>query len=362
MTVVTLLFPSGCGFKDIDKRFFAVTIGIDKAEDANQRFKVEVKLVIPSPEEKFGSNQFLIVTQEADTITEAVRMIKAKIDKELDFGHAKAIIIGEKLLNEGNIPLDELMDWPLRRRDIQKISWMAIGKPDAFTILNSRPKSERLPSNQIFLFFGETGTETAYVVSEYLFDFYRRMKERGLDPILPVIEGREDGQFLTNRVTVFNKEKSVLTLTPLETKIFNSFYHNIAKSAIPVQTDDVYAAIDAREIRTSYWIDNTKSYKPTAMVQVKVIGVIEESKKHIHISDLPMYERATEQILKVRITALLKKLQKAGVDPIGFGLRYRATHRTEDQDWKEWQTVKYPNLEFQVTTHVSLRGAGVIEN
>ncbi|MFC0273975.1 MULTISPECIES: hypothetical protein [Bacillaceae] len=35
--IVSLLFSSGCGFKDIDKRFFIVAIGVDKGKEKNTK-------------------------------------------------------------------------------------------------------------------------------------------------------------------------------------------------------------------------------------------------------------------------------------------------------------------------------------
>jgi spore germination protein KC len=354
-----MLTLPGCGFKDIDKRFFAVTLGIDKAENSNKQFKVSVKLAIPSPQERFGSNDSIIVTEEANSVTEAVRMIKAKVDKELDFGHTKALIFGESLLNEDG-KIYEIMDWVNRRRDIQLTAWMAIGKPDSLAILKSAPKSERLPSNMLFLSFGQSGTETAYIVSEYLFDFYRRMKERGKDPILPIVEKRGDDQVSINKVAVFNKQSRVLTLSPYETKIFNSFYEKIGKVDIPVRLENNYITIAANEIKTSYSIQNADTDKPIVRLFIKVTGLLEESKHPVKIEELPLFEKATEQVLQKRVLALFKKLQKAGVDPVGIGLRYRATHRIDKGEWEKWQA-KYSQLDFQVTAKVNLIGTGVIE-
>ncbi|UJF32365.1 Ger(x)C family spore germination protein [Paenibacillus hexagrammi] len=115
--LILLLTASGCGFKDIDKRFFVVTIGVDKPEDSSKKYAVYVKLAIPSPQERFGSNQALIVKEEANSITEAVRIIKSKVDKELEFGHCKTIILGEAMIHSD---ITDMMDWFVRRRDIQK--------------------------------------------------------------------------------------------------------------------------------------------------------------------------------------------------------------------------------------------------
>ncbi|MFC0212184.1 hypothetical protein ACFFK0_06885 [Paenibacillus chartarius] len=49
-----------------------------------------------------------------------------------------------------------------------------------------------MPANAVFMFFGRTGTETSYVVSEYLFNFRRRMVDKGFDAMLPNLEPRAE--------------------------------------------------------------------------------------------------------------------------------------------------------------------------
>jgi spore germination protein KC len=57
--------------------------------------------------------------------------------------------------------------------------------------------------------------------------------------------------------------------------------------------------------------------------------------------------------------ALLKKIQKANVDPMGFGLRYRATHPGNDA-WKQWQSI-YPTIKFVVNPNIQIEGTGIIK-
>lgn len=350
-----LLLLSGCGFKDIDKRFFVVAVGVDEPDNKKMQYKVTLKLAIPAAQEKFGSNDYLLVTEENHSIAECVRIIKSKVDKELDFGHAKAIIFGRELVRSHK--MNQVVDWFVRRRDIQKIAWMGEGVPDARAVLDLKPRTERLPSNQLFLFFGQTGTETAYVVSEYLFDFRRRLTERGLDPILPVIQKREQGQVSVNQVDLFDKNSQKIVLNPLETKIFNSFYQGIGKYDLQVPMDKGYFIISADTVKGSFSF-KTKDGKPYIHARVNVEGIIEEANFAAMTRDLRTYEQDAERILQERVKEFLLRLQKAQVDPIGFGLRYRARHFGGGKVWKEWEEL-YPRIEFAVEVKVKLTGTGV---
>lgn len=96
--ILILLTPSlsGCGFKDIDKRIFVVSVGVDPAKNSDKKFLISLKLAVPNVQEV--SNEFVIISEEGDTIAEAVRIMKAEVDKELDFSHAKLIVYNEKIL------------------------------------------------------------------------------------------------------------------------------------------------------------------------------------------------------------------------------------------------------------------------
>ncbi|WP_092276531.1 Ger(x)C family spore germination C-terminal domain-containing protein [Brevibacillus centrosporus] len=61
-----------------------------------------------------------------------------------------------------------------------------------------------------------------------------------------------------------------------------------------------------------------------------------------------------------RYRHVLEKLQSLGVDPIGFVLRYRATHYHGDEDWEKWKAI-YPRLEWNIKVNIDLIGSGGIK-
>ncbi|MBT2658238.1 Ger(x)C family spore germination C-terminal domain-containing protein [Bacillus sp. ISL-18] len=55
---------SACGFKDIEKRFFVVSIGVDAAKDRTKKYLVSLKFAVPGPS-KDSPIEYQIVSQEA---------------------------------------------------------------------------------------------------------------------------------------------------------------------------------------------------------------------------------------------------------------------------------------------------------
>lgn len=345
----------GCGFKDIDKRFFVVSIGVDEAKDSSKKYLVSLKFAVPGTS-KESPSQYQIVSQNANSMSEAVRIIKTKVDKEIDFSHAKVCVFSEKLVKKrGNAGM---YYWFTRRRDIQKIAWVNIAKPTALDVLKVKPKSEHIPSNALFLSLGKEGSETPYIASEFLFDLKYRLIERGIDPIMPIVKAKND-LFEINSVGLFNKSTLKLTLKPEETKMLNFLRNREQKSAIRVKKGDTTIVIDTHKVKTKYKLFTPKGRTPYVKINVSMEGNLEEASKRVPIKNLSDFEKAAQKSINKRIENLLVKIQKSNIDPIGFGLRYRSRHFNDD-DWEQWKSL-YSNVVFKVKSKVQIEDTGLIE-
>lgn len=345
----------GCGFKDIDKRFFVVAIGIDESKDSLKKYNISLKFAIPSSSREEPSKS-IIITQEADTISEAIRIIKTKVDREIDFSHTKAILFGKKLV-ERELPAG-IYFWFVRRRDIQEIAWVGIGKPTALEVMKVRPKSEHFPRDALFLALGKEGSETPFINSEFLYDFKKRITEKGLDPYLPILEAQKD-LIVINTVGVFDKKRLKLTLNPVETMILNFFLVTEPKSALKVYHNQE-VVIDTKSVHQKFKIVQPNGRKPYIQVNCKIKGILEEAVSFgVYNEQLSSYEKAAEKEFGSTIKRLLVKFQKANVDPLGFGLRFRA-HSFHKNDWWEWKRL-YPTITFNVRTDVKIEDTGLIE-
>jgi len=359
MVVAAFLFLGGCGYKDIDRRFFVVSIGVDKSDDKENMYDITLKVAVPTSETKTGSNESRIMTESAETISEAVRIIKSKVEKELDFSHTKMIILGEKVVEDD---LTNILDWFYRRRDIQSIAWTAVGSPTALSVLEVKPSGERVPSNALFLSFGNVGTETPYVTSVYIFDFRRRQTERGIDPFLPIIKTEEEA-FSINKTSLISDMKQVLILSDEETKYFNMLRNRASKFDIKVEKEGKpYFLFSTDKIRASFDLKSEKSNRPVISFDVQLSGIVEEAFETLDEAKANEYEKAVKMEVEEQINSLLKKLQKEEVDPLGFGLRYRATETGKESNKIEKWDEMYPDVQFKVNITVDMNNVGIIHD
>ncbi|MDG0813744.1 Ger(x)C family spore germination protein [Cohnella rhizosphaerae] len=356
LCLILTLVPAlgGCQLKDIDKRYFVVSAGFDYSDNPAMPYRVSLRLALPSSKVEEGGAMSVVQTVDAASIAEAVRHLKSTVDKELEFGHCREFILGRKLIEKDGI--DNSMQWLSRRRDIQSVSNVMIGEPDAYSVVNLKPKSERYPGNSLFLSFGNEGTEAANTVTTYLFDLYRRLYETGLDPVLPVASLFGDA-YRIDRAAMLDKQKTRLFLDPDETLLFNMTAFGVDNTIIALPDKPVNIVLAATH--TTSKINLAGGEDPVAVVNIRIEGFLEQSPPHLLEKDWRGLEHKMGKRFSEEAEKLLYKIRDAGVDPYGFGLHYLADHHNGKGRWEKWKRL-YPDIRFDVRASVSIQGSGLI--
>ncbi|CAN7230249.1 Ger(x)C family spore germination protein [Paenibacillus sp. LjRoot153] len=340
----------GCSFKDIDKRFFVVAMGVDWTGKEDKPYLVTLRLAIPASKVGEGMAESQIEYQEAKSIAEAVRNLKAHVDKELDFGHCRMFLFGASLTKES---LEEPLNWLSRRRDIQLISYTAVAEPNARKLLEANPTTERLAGNSFFLTFGKEGTVSPYTVTELLFDTFRRFKEKGLDPYFPIISFDGDS-YVVEQLALLNKINQSIVLNPQETQLYNMSANDFSKSGITITYNGEPLAFYVA--RVSKHISVSKADIPVVKLKLNLTGIVEQGALGL---DIHKVQPQLEQHVNQTVEELLYKIRDAKVDPYGFGLHYLGQHFGKEKDWAYWQSV-YPEVKFEVETHVKIESTGLV--
>lgn len=360
MFIIVVLFSTGCGFKDIDKRIFVIAVGIDKGTIDENSYKVTLKLAIPTGSQASPKPEYTYLTEESATITEAIRTLKSYIDKELDFGHTKVIVLGENIIEQD---MRKVVDFFIRRRDFQQISWVAVGKPSAEDILKVQPSAEMAGSNILFNIFSGIGTESTYIVSTYLFEFRRQMIESGIDPVLPIIETNKKGdKLILNKSIVFSGNKGKLHLSPGQTEEYNILSNSLETINLDmaVEEEDLNFTAFIDQVKVDYKILTPSRKRPILKMNIHLTGIVEESKTRLSPKRIDKYDKLVCKEMYKRVHNFLTFTQQSEVDPIGFGLRYEATHLHNRDTAAEWKEL-YPDLEFKVNVQANIKSIGAIE-
>ncbi|MDQ0061214.1 Ger(x)C family spore germination protein [Paenibacillus harenae] len=356
--LVTVCFLGGCGFKDIDKRFFVVATGIDKTDNEQKPYRITLQLALPSPKIEPGASKAQLETIDASSIAEGVRMLKSHVDKELDFGHCKIFLVGEELARSD---YSGMLQWMRRRRDIQSVADIAVAKPDAQALLGVKPVSERYPGNTLFLSFGADGTDSPYTYVQPLSEFSKRAFEKGLDPLLPIIIPDSKESYIINRTALLNKNKIIMVLSPEETQLFAQLAESYPKSSVRGTYEDTQVVAAVSDIRSKYRM-TTQGAKTVIAFKVKMSVVLEDAPENLYKQEWASIEKKLSEDYSRQAEELLRKIQQAGVDPFGFGLRYRANHHSNNPNeaYEKWLPI-YPGADFKVNAKVNIEGTGLIQ-
>jgi len=355
LAVLLLALSGGCGFKDIDKRFFVVALGIDNGVRPNM-YKVTLRLAVPSSKIESGKTITEVESFEAPTVAEAVRHLKALVDKELDFGHCRVILFGKSLIEAG---MDEPLSWIARRRDVSSVAYVGMAEPNAFDVLKLHPLSERYPGNALMLTFGSEGTESSYTLTEYLFDLIRRRTETGKDGYLPIVRKDIDGNsYRVDKVALLDKRKLRLSLTPEETQLFNISAKNFDKSAIAIPYEGTRIVLALSQVRTRVSFSGTDV--PEVVIRIRASGFVEQGPPQLLTTKAESIEKHMESEFSSQLEDLLYKIRDSGVDPYGFGLRYMAKIFGKPKDWEKWKA-DYPRVTFRVVSDIRIDKAGIVK-
>ncbi|WP_138493657.1 Ger(x)C family spore germination protein [Paenibacillus pinistramenti] len=359
-TLLLLLPVQGCKFKDLDLKLFVVAMGVDLSESDPDKLSVTIKAAVPMGDPKQASEKVLIMTEKANTIAEAVRLMKSRTDKELDFGHCKAVIFGESYAHKD---IRQATDWVLRRRDMQLLNYTAVGSPSAKEVLNVQPVTERLPGNSLLQALSMDGTESPFIISpQFTYNLERKAEEIGEDPIMPLIEVKGESELNISKGILFNKKQAVMTLEPDEVRIYNILEGRNLKTSLNFKLEGVKYAYTFLRSSSSYKMKLADASSPNLEYKIKIQAGIEENSSGSPIDSAGLKElsAAAEQQLGEQIEKVLNKIHKTGTDPLGWGLHYRSRHWNSLTAEKEaWEDI-YPQLDFKAQVRINIKYTGMI--
>jgi spore germination protein KC len=345
---------AGCGFRDIDKRMFALALGVD-SEGSTGNYRVTLRFAVPESEPQKKPKKYLIDSGVGKTFSEAVEKLKAKIGPEIDLSQTKLIIFGSSISNRD---LKPALDWLTRKRDVSKNVYLGVAQEDARSILERDVSYERLPLNSLILTMRKSGAETNYVTQVMLYEFYRNYRARGVSPVMPyIVNLPESDAYKIDKLVVFNKHELAreALLAPEETEIHNLLAYSQARMIVHASVDNMEVNIRMHHLKVRYGFDRRNHSVTVAELNVSVEGSIEEGINSMTAKQLSKYQTKVEEELRHRVFGYLEKMRDLNLDPVGLGSRYLAgTLDKSGEVWREWEDA-YPKLKFRILTHVKLK-------
>lgn len=355
---------------DITKLGVSTAVGIDKAPE--KKIKLSVQLVNPAAVRTSSSKQgkssdmdpVSIFTYEDNSIFDCLRNMLGKLDKKIFYSTSRVIIISEDKARDG---IGDIIDFLLRDHETNYQSDILISKNvSAEDILKVKSKTQSLPGNYIQSII-KSSKSRGKLKRTMLIDIAKDFSSKSKYLTIGAITKLEDNSALVEGTAVFNGDRLVGWLSPMETRGF-LFATNKMKST----TIDLSNPMDKDEIITieimrskgklkTLIVDN----KPVLIVEIETEGNIGEQhgKGSITTKEVTeILENSLQDTIKKEVVNSINITQKQyKSDIFGFGDYLSKFHpKTWSKMEDKWHEL-YSSAEVQVVVDAKIRRSGLLK-
>lgn len=359
-----LVLLSGCwDGRELEKRAIVLMIGIDRAEEG---VRVSLQWALPqsmtaSPGQEGGSKSnepAVVITRAGVDISSALREIQYDINRELFFGHVKAILLSESVaqLDTWKI-IQQLLGGGLA---VPRTAWLFVVSGEAQPVMHARPALDRIPAMYLHNFL-ETRLLLTRPYDVTVGGFHQRLVTPGEEPIGIWITADEQGGAPVTMlgVAVFQGDRFLGGLSREESIGWaltqNQGIADRLSVACP-QGDGRFTVHFIRSaIRLRPRVEGGKLVRQD--VQGGVSGRIESSQchpDHLDPNTMLLFRQALHAEVERLLNAAFDRAQQDfGSDVFGFGKSvYRYAHRMwpGDASWSK----QFREVEIGIEINVQL--------
>lgn len=382
LLLITGLLPlTGCWSRvELNDLSIVTAAAIDKVDDG--KYLLTLQIAVPtmlgpaggsskSTGAGGGTKPTVIVSEEGETIMDAIRKLQKKLPRRLFFSHSRIIVIGEKLAREGVAPV---LDFFVRYREARLRSFILFSQGKAADILSLNAKWEKISAEEI------REEEKRHIgLQIYLKDFIYMLLTDGTEPVAAQValrrsevdsEEGSSGQGMNAAITgsaVFRKDKLVGWMDDAETRgvlwLRNELKTSIVTVDIPKDRGE--GKISATAVRATTQIKPAlRNGKLKINVEIDMENTLYENSSQLDVSNpevIRYIEQELEQEIRRRIQTTLYKAQKIyNSDIFGLGAAvYRAYPKAWNRQYKERWDDEFSKLEVDIKPHAKVVRTGL---
>ncbi|MCL2217717.1 MAG: Ger(x)C family spore germination protein [Defluviitaleaceae bacterium] len=366
---------TGCWDRvEIENRAFVVAMGIDKASDSDGEARYRVTLSVPilgknddgmNPQSG-GENDNEdddppphIRISSGQTITEALKKLDSKTDKQLYYGQTKLLVLGTGLLEDPGLVdgviniFDNMLEIDTRMH--------VLAAEDAAKILYAKPPGETLPGlyvSEIYRHKNKIGG-TAFALDFERFSTAQR-GEKNNGAIVPKIYVKEDELQLYGAV-VLKDRRLTGHLTPDELRGFLWCFPGGGKGAIVTCPEKIPMKVESHAANINFEPIAATSTSPVSLrvtIDVTAAGRVEEyHKAHLTQEARTKLQAALAREISQEIAHVAAILQKDNnLDGFDFLEHLRkknySLYKQHSDNWREvFPTLQIiPRVKVEVKT------------
>lgn len=274
------------------------------------------------------------------------------------------ILIGKRLLKQKKWA-DYLDPFYRDPKNTVTTRIVAVDGPVSDIIYYTPKNKPRLPIYLTKLI--ETAHRRNVTAKTTLQDFHNQTKEKGMTASITALKKNKNIK-LTGTALLDEQNRYKLTITPKENLLLSILQNNIEGEfpftiAVPLQTESkeknwISFSTQGTKVKTSAQYKNHFMFNINVHMRITISERLFPFNVRNNGGEL---EKSIEKQLKSDLEGLIKKIQKAEIDPIGFGVYARA------YAYKDWKGVQkqwgeaLSKADVKVNVHVKIGGMGTIK-
>ncbi|MEK0316442.1 Ger(x)C family spore germination protein [Cohnella sp. 56] len=344
--------------KVLEKIGFTRTIFIDSAD--GDKDKINVTISIP----KTNQSESIVYSNVARTFKQAKVYFDMQNDRRVVLGQLRQILFGGNLARKGVWPhLESIFRDPsvgirthviLLEGDIDKLS--------------TRKYTQGGTMGEYLDNLVRTDPTSRGVYDTSIHTFLRDYYDDGIEPLANIIKGTANG-LMVDGVALFVGDRYVAKVPSDDAMYFAMLRANLkygtlvmeevdtAKESVPASLSNV---VSKRSIRIKSVPDRRSGKPAEAVLELKIRGSLLEYYGHESLNvaaNQRSLEVAMEKYVGGRCERLIRLMQAAHSDAIGFGQRVR--NKMDYQSWKRlnWSE-EFPRADIKVSIDLDIKDFG----
>ena len=366
------LLITGCwNRQELEGRAIVRLIAIDKGENNNIKFSVQVARTSDSPGSSNGGSSgaeksSVIMSSIGDTVMDAVRNLILKSGRKLYYPHNTAIILGNEIAKEGILPVLDLFN---RDAEMRPLTWVLVTPGEAADILEAQSTLESLSAKQLDMMLKDFGLSSKTVATTLL-DTMKQLAYDSPGAILSNIEldpNNPKKTLLLNGAAVFQRDKLIGRLDPLEARGYLWIQDKVKSGIITFPCPGEENKKVSMEIKRA-----DRKIKPDIsggkLKFTITVNVESRLAEQACLTDLSNPEKLMElkksqgEVIEKEIRNIVDQAQqKYGTDILGFGTELSRKFPQEWQKMKDNWAEEFPKAEVNIVVNSKISDIGLVK-
>lgn len=378
---------------NVDDLAIVLSVGLDRVR-GTEPILLTVQIVNTSakgPGGEGGGGQdtpFITLTSQGKSLLDAERNLAKTSSRKLFFSHNKIVVLGKNFTASD---ISEAMDYIQRNREFRRTNLIVVAEQTAKEVLETKLDMEKLPAlglhdmlvskNQPFIYpvninefllnlKTDIGVSYAPVVSlQDVTQGSNVKQEQAVGKQGESSGAKGSAKLHLDKMAIFKNNRLVGTLNEQESIGFLWLNNKLKRDTVvipfPLAEEDKEISVEIFKGSSKIIPHITDKGITMEIVCTGEAELREAGNLSAQLKDLQMYrqlEQETEKILKAQVEQTIVRAQHdLKADFIGFG---NQIHNYNPTEWRlikaDWDQ-RFPEIQYAITFHVTMRKAGIIK-